>query len=107
MSDSFGRGMDNEALTFGAVTIVIPETWSENQECNDLINNTVPIPSWVRTYKADIDIISDHPVFGAQPYSFQYGGCGQPGLPINLPITVLTNEDATARGISSQLSQLK
>ena len=99
MSDSFRQGLNIEAASFGTVTIVIPEQWNQSSACKDLISDGLPNLSWVRNYKADINIVPDHPVFGAQPYSFQYGRCGQPSLPISLPLTALADPDA--RGISS------
>ena len=104
MSHSLGQGLDNAAVSFANVIIVIPNQWNQDPNCRDLIaNKAVP---WTRVHKADINIVPDHPVFGAQSYSFQYGACGQPGLPIQCPLTLIT-DDVTARGNSFDILLLE
>ena len=54
--------------------------------------------SWARSHRADIRITPDHPVFGWQPHSFQYGGCQKSGLPINVPSAFVTSDTVLAKG---------
>ncbi|XP_057365303.1 calcium-activated chloride channel regulator 1-like isoform X2 [Daphnia carinata] len=90
-SVSFGQGLERPAY-FGDVTIVLPNSWVSDPICSMLMtmSNITQLP-WARTHSADIRITPDHPVFGNQPHSFQYGGCQEPGLSINVPSTFVSN----------------
>ena len=39
---------------------------------------------------ADLIVGQDHPVFGSQSFTLNYGGCGVSSLPVRLPIGYLT-----------------
>jgi len=102
-STNFTKALIDRPSHFGNVTIVVPDSWINDRTCVELIttnrwwlDGTPPALPWARTNRADIRIIRDNLVFGSYPYSFQYGGCQQPGLPINVPSTV---SSSTAIGI--------
>ncbi|XP_057365444.2 calcium-activated chloride channel regulator 1-like [Daphnia carinata] len=90
-SISFGQGLERPAY-FGDVTIILPNSWASDPICSRLMTMTnITLLPWARTHSADIRITPDHPVFGSQPHSFQYGGCQEPGLSINVPSTFVSN----------------
>ena len=78
---------------FRDVTILIPSHWAANRNCLADTNIT-----WARTHMADLIVGQDHPVFGSQSFTLNYGGCGVSSLPVRLPIGYLT---APARGLFS------
>ena len=78
---------------FRDVTILIPSHWAANRNCLADTNIT-----WPRTHMADLIVGQDHPVFGSQSFTLNYGGCGVSSLPVRLPIGYLT---APARGLFS------
>ncbi|KAI9559851.1 hypothetical protein GHT06_013858 [Daphnia sinensis] len=90
-SVSFGQGLERPAY-FGDVTIILPNSWVRDPICSTLmkLTNLTQLP-WPRNHSADIRFTPDHPVFGDQPHSFQYGGCREPGLPINVPSTFVVS----------------
>ena len=65
----------NNKAYFGNVTIVIPDDWVEEGENVDGM-------TWPRNFQADVVVNEEHPVFGAKPFTLQYGSCGMGGLPI-------------------------
>ncbi len=83
-SSALCKSLDNRTF-FGNVTIMIPNHWNGN--CLKDVDYSI---TWPRTYTADVYLSGDHPVFGNQPFSLHYGGCGVGGLPIRLPLGFLT-----------------
>jgi hypothetical protein len=69
---------------FRNVTILIPNDWATNCLVDDT-NIT-----WPRTHMADLIVTPNHPNFGSQPFTLNYGGCGVSSLPVRLPIGYLT-----------------
>jgi hypothetical protein len=97
-SKSFAQALERPAY-FGNVTIIFPDSWAADPLCSPLMTsaNVSDLP-WARSHRADIRITPDHPVFGWQPHSFQYGLCQQSGLPINVPSSFLTSDTVSAKG---------
>ncbi|KAK4030097.1 hypothetical protein OUZ56_023054 [Daphnia magna] len=90
-SVSFGQGLERPAY-FGDVTIILPDSWVSDPICSTLMTSTnITLLPWARSHSADIRFTPNHPVFGNQPHSFQYGGCQEPGLSINVPSTFVSN----------------
>ena len=99
---SFADALTDKQAYFGNVTIIVPDSWASDPSCSLLLTSTnVNALPWARTHRADLRITPDHPNFGAQPYSFQYGGCRTPGMPINVPSSFLTSDTVLAKGINS------
>jgi hypothetical protein len=97
-SKSFAQALERPAY-FGNVTIIFPDSWAADPLCSPLMTsaNVSDLP-WARSHRADIRITPDHPVFGWQPHSFQYGRCQQSGLPINVPASFVTSDTVLAKG---------
>ena len=70
----------------------MPDLWASNPSCSLLLAspnvNALPFPFVVYNSRADLRITADHPIFAAQPYSFQYGGCQISGMPINVSMAL-------------------
>lgn len=97
-SKSFGQALERPAY-FGNVTIIFPDSWANDPSCMSLLTSTnVSQLSWARSHRADIRITPDHPVFGWQPYSFQYGGCQKSGLPVKVPSSFVTSDTLLSKG---------
>ena len=77
---------------FGNMAVIVPDSWRDGP-CNSSLNGTV---TWARAHKADIRITADHPVFVDQPHTFQFGPCGHPALPVQLPWSFLTLNNITS-----------
>ena len=100
MSSSFGSALDDNRRTrIGTVTIIAPDSWNYESACRSLINTT-SAAVWARSHRADIHFTADHPIFGTYPFSFQYGACQQPGLPINV---AYSTEVTSSNGTKGQL----
>ncbi|XP_046463087.1 calcium-activated chloride channel regulator 1-like [Daphnia pulex] len=77
---------------FRNVTILIPNHWAANRNC--LVDTNI---TWPRTHMADLIVTPNHPNFGSQPFTLNYGGCGVSSLPVRLPIGYLT---ALGKGVA-------
>ena len=82
----------------------MPDSLASNLSCSLLLTsaNVNALP-WGRTHRADLRITPDHPVFCAQPYSFQYGGCRTTTMSINVPSFVLIFNSVLAKCINRSL----
>ena len=85
----------NNKAYFGNVTIVIPDDWVKEGENVDGM-------TWPRNFQADVVVNEEHPVFGAKPFTLQYGSCGMGGLPIQIPFVFFnkTEINKSKRGIN-------
>jgi Calcium-activated chloride channel N terminal len=83
----------NSKAYFGNVTIVIPNDWVGEGENVDGM-------TWPRSFQADVVVTEEHTVFGAKPFTLQYGSCGMGGLPIQIPFGFFNETDDSKRGIN-------
>ncbi|XP_060132738.1 calcium-activated chloride channel regulator 1 [Zootoca vivipara] len=70
---------------FKTVKIVIPSTWKEKAEYQRVTTETYD--------KADVIVADSFPKYGDDPYTLQYGGCGEPGRYIHFTPNFLTNDN--------------
>ncbi|XP_053101850.1 calcium-activated chloride channel regulator family member 3-like [Hemicordylus capensis] len=69
---------------FKTVKVVIPLTWRTKPEYKRLT---------IESYeKADVIVADPFPKYGDEPYTLQYGGCGQQGRYIHFTSNFLTND---------------
>lgn len=77
------------SLLFGSISVLLPKSW-ESLDClvgrNSLHHD---LESHV-SQQADIQLAEQHPIFGAKPWTTQFGPCGVAGRSINLPYPSLT-----------------
>ncbi|XP_033007554.1 calcium-activated chloride channel regulator 1-like [Lacerta agilis] len=78
-------GATQQRFYFKAVKIVIPSTWKEKAEYQRVTTETYD--------KADVIVANSFPKYGDDPYTLQYGGCGEPGQYIHLTPNFLTNDN--------------
>ncbi|TRY77432.1 hypothetical protein TCAL_07427 [Tigriopus californicus] len=89
-------------LLFGSISVILPKSW-ESLDClvgrNSLHHD---LESHV-SQQADIQLAEQHPIFGANPWTTQFGPCGVSGRGIDLPYPSLTRnhtvDDATSRAM--------
>ncbi|XP_076808247.1 calcium-activated chloride channel regulator 3A-1-like [Clavelina lepadiformis] len=68
---------------FDQITILVPKFWNEGTYQ----------PAGKETYDAaDVLVAYPNPVYQDQPYTLQYGGCGEPGTYIHLTPSYLVND---------------
>ncbi|XP_028588714.2 calcium-activated chloride channel regulator 1-like [Podarcis muralis] len=70
---------------FKAVKLVIPSTWKDKAEYQRVTTETYD--------KADVIVAEPFPKYGDDPYTLQYGGCGEPGRYIHFTPNFLTNDN--------------
>ena len=86
----------------------LPSSWSAASHC--IPSTTISAPAWPT---ADIHLTPDeHPVFGGQPWSLQYDGCGAPAKHLTLPTAFLaatneTNNATKAEKFAMEWARLK
>ncbi|CAI5776803.1 calcium-activated chloride channel regulator 1-like [Podarcis lilfordi] len=68
---------------FKAVKLVIPSTWKDKAEYQRVTTETYD--------KADVVVAEPFAKYGDDPYTLQYGGCGEPGRYIHFTPNFLTN----------------
>ncbi|XP_008107509.3 calcium-activated chloride channel regulator 1 [Anolis carolinensis] len=69
---------------FKSVKIIIPLTWTPKPEYKRVTTESYD--------KADIIVADPFLKYGDDPYTLQYGGCGEPGRYIHLTSNFLTND---------------
>lgn len=78
---------------FQDVTIILPIAWA-GSECVSHHLEGVSVSNWVlsKSFHPDFEVDQPHPIFGPdQPWSKQFGPCGQSGLGVTVPFTVLAD----------------
>ena len=73
---------------FGSLRILVPASWS-NEEC--LLRRNI-LSHYPHGRSADFYVDSPHPLFGAEPWTQQFGQCGISGLNIRLPFPLIVDE---------------
>eukprot|EP00094_Tigriopus_californicus_P008295 TCALIF_07991-PA protein Name:"Similar to Clca2 Calcium-activated chloride channel regulator 2 (Mus musculus)" AED:0.28 eAED:0.30 QI:0/0.16/0/0.42/1/1/7/0/1091 len=102
----YGREMTDTLLTstsqrlgtlfngrFHDVTIILPIAWA-GSECVSHHLEGVSVSNWVlsKAFHPDFEVDQPHPIFGPeQPWSKQFGPCGQSGLGVTVPFTILAD----------------
>ncbi|KAJ6651620.1 hypothetical protein lerEdw1_020781 [Lerista edwardsae] len=69
---------------FKSVKIIIPQTWTTRTEYRRLTTESYE--------KADVIVAKPYQKYGDEPYTLQYGGCGQKGRYIHFTPNFLTND---------------
>ncbi|XP_059083707.1 calcium-activated chloride channel regulator 1-like [Tigriopus californicus] len=78
---------------FHDVTIILPIAWA-GSECVSHHLEGVSVSNWVlsKAFHPDFEVDQPHPIFGPeQPWSKQFGPCGQSGLGVTVPFTILAD----------------
>ena len=83
---------------FKEISIVLPKAWA-GTECLSGRNVTSDMSGFG---KPDFRVTGAHPLFGTQPLALQYGQCGVPGLEVQLPFEILTNNQNMSRKSGKQ-----
>ena len=69
------------------IHIQLPASWASAPAGQCVPSTTISAPAWP---SADVKLTAaEHPVFGDQPWSLQYDGCGQPAKYLTLPAAFL------------------
>ena len=86
------RLYDVTEAQFGDVTVLLPTTWTGNEDCVAGRNLSVSgyDLSLARSTDPDFSIVDPHPIFGAEPWVQQFGGCGVKGKGVSIPFPYLT-----------------
>lgn len=90
------------------IHVQLPTSWSAASHC--IPSTTISAPAWPT---ADIHLTPvEHPVFGGQPWSLQYDGCGAPAKHLTLPTAFLaatneTNNATKAEKFAMEWARLK
>lgn len=90
--------LTNGRVLLRDVQLLLPSSWHTDQCSPDgaVVGN--------HRDEADIKIISSHPVLGDQPWTLQFGGCGEQGSNIELPVGFLS-KNRTMASKSSTLTR--
>ena len=79
----------NQRAFFRDVTIVVPSAWPRSCTGSD-----PPGQATTESYlTSDLRVSTPHPVYGAAPWTQQWGLCGQPGDFMQLAADYLASED--------------
>ncbi len=79
---------------FGDVTILLPATWTGNEEClgGRNISTSGLDQSLARGSDPDFRIVDPHPIFGVEPWIQQFGQCGSRARGVSIPFPYLTEK---------------
>lgn len=92
---------------FQDVTIILPIAWA-GSECVSHHLEGVSVSNWVlsKSFHPDFEVDQPHPIFGPdQPWSKQFGPCGQSGLGVTVPFTVLADIQNVTRATELRIFQ--
>ena len=80
---------------FGDIYVILPSSWAIQPDClhnrNIMQSGSKILYNQVKKNHPDFLLEAPHPIFGSEPWSSQFGGCGVQGQGVALPYTFLAN----------------
>jgi len=76
---------------FGSLNVILPNSWN-NEECLRSRDVYHQVQNGFETSQIDIVVEAAHPIFGADPWTEQFGQCGVQGQKMRLPYPILVDD---------------